>query len=114
MPPSDEWYNVQEEEGKGKEKGANLASTRCQKIYFLLRLCHFHSKHEVSRPKKVNISRAVSSVTRKNRQMSIKVAQNDFSRKMIHFDSFKKLPKNVVDLGKLIFVKGFKKLPKVK
>ena len=26
---------------------------------------------------------------------------------------FQKLPKNVGDLGKLIFAKGFKKLPKV-
>ena len=33
---------------------------------------------------------------------------------MIDFDTFKKLPKNVGDLGKLIVAKGFKKLPKVK
>ena len=32
---------------------------------------------------------------------------------MIDFDTFKKLPKNVRDLGKLIVAKGFKKLPKV-
>ena len=37
----------------------------------------------------------------------------DFTRKMIDFDTFKKIPKNVVDLGKLIVAKGFKKLPKV-
>ena len=42
------------------------------------------------------------SVTRKNCQMSIKVAQNDFIRKMIDFDTFTKLPKNVGHLGKLI------------
>ena len=29
-----------------------------------------------------------SSVTRKNRQMSKKVAQNDFTRKLIDFDTF--------------------------
>ena len=33
--------------------------------------------------------------------------------KMIDFDTFTKLPKNVGDLGKLIVAKGFKKLPKV-
>ena len=32
---------------------------------------------------------------------------------MIDFDTFKKLPKNVRDLGKLIVAKGLKKLPKV-
>ena len=32
---------------------------------------------------------------------------------MIDFNTFKKLPKNVRDLGKLFVVKGFKKLPKV-
>ena len=42
------------------------------------------------------------SVTRKNCQMSIKVAQNDFIRKTIDFDTFTKLPKNVGHLGKLI------------
>ena len=45
--------------------------------------------------------------------MSIKVAQNDFARKMIDFDTFTKLPENVGDLGKLIAAKGFKKSPKV-
>ena len=45
--------------------------------------------------------------------MSIKVAQNDFSRKMIDFDTCTKLPKNVGDLGKSIVAKGFKMLPKV-
>ena len=54
-----------------------------------------------------------SSVTRKNRQISIKVAKNDFSRKIIDFDTFSKIAKNVGDLGKLIVTKGFKKLPKV-
>ena len=32
---------------------------------------------------------------------------------MIDFDTFKKLPKNVEDLAKLIAAKGFKNLPKV-
>ena len=34
-------------------------------------------------------------------------------KKMIDFDRFKKLPKNVGDLGKIIAAKGFKKFPKV-
>ena len=42
-----------------------------------------------------------------NRQMTIKVAKNEFTRKM------KDLPRNVGDLGKLIAAKGFKKVPKV-
>ena len=50
----------------------------------------------------------------KNRQMSIKVAQKYFTRKMIDFDTFtKKCPKNVGDLGKLIVAKGLNKFPKV-
>ena len=53
------------------------------------------------------------SVTRKNCRMSIKVAQNDFTRKMIDLTPLQKLPKNVGDLGKLIAAKGFEKLPKV-
>ena len=32
---------------------------------------------------------------------------------MNYFDTFKKLPKNGEDWGKLIVAKGFKKLPKV-
>ena len=32
---------------------------------------------------------------------------------MIYFDTFTKMPKNVGDLGKFIFAKGFKKFPKV-
>ena len=44
--------------------------------------------------------------------MSIKVAKNDFTRKINFFDTFKKLPKNVGDLGKLFAAKGFEKLPK--
>ena len=42
-----------------------------------------------------------------NRQMTIKVAKNEFTRKM------KDLPRNVGDLGKLIAAQGFKKVPKV-
>ena len=42
-----------------------------------------------------------------------KLDKIDFTRKMIDFDTFKKIPKNMVDLGKLIVAKGFKKLPKV-
>ena len=45
--------------------------------------------------------------------MSKKLPKNDFTRKMIDFDTLQKLPKNVEDLGKLIVAKGFKKLPKV-
>ena len=39
--------------------------------------------------------------------------KNGNTRKMIDFDNFKKLPNNEGDLGKLIVVKSFKKLPKV-
>ena len=45
--------------------------------------------------------------------MSEKVAQNDFTRKIIDFDTLKKLPKNVEDLGELKLAKCFKNLPKV-
>ena len=40
--------------------------------------------------------------------MSIKVAQNDFTRKLKILTPLQKLPKNVGDLGKLIVAKGFK------
>ena len=40
--------------------------------------------------------------------------KNEFTRKMIDFDTFTKMPKNVGDLGKLIVAKGFKKFPKVR
>ena len=43
-----------------------------------------------------------------------KLPKKDFTRKMIDFDTFTKLPKNVGDLDKLIVAKGFKNLPKVK
>ena len=42
--------------------------------------------------------------------MAIKVAKNDFTRKMIDYDTFTKLPKNVGDLSKLNVAKGFEKL----
>ena len=46
--------------------------------------------------------------------MSKKLPKNDFTRKMIDFGHlYKKLPKTVGDLGKLIVSKGFKNLPKV-
>ena len=45
--------------------------------------------------------------------MSIKVAQNDFTRKILDFDTFAKMPNNVGELGKLIDAKSLKKLPKV-
>ena len=45
--------------------------------------------------------------------MSIKVAQILFHLKMNDLAHLQKLPKNVGDLGKFIFAKGFKKLPKV-
>ena len=54
-----------------------------------------------------------SSVTRKNRQMAVKVPQNDFTSKIIDFDTFTKMPKNLGDLGKLIVAIGFKNLLKV-
>ena len=53
------------------------------------------------------------SVTRKNCQMSIKVAKNDFTRKLKILTPLQELSKNVGDLGKIIVAKGFEKLPKV-
>ena len=43
--------------------------------------------------------------------MSVKVAQNDFTIKMMDFDTFTK--KYVGNLGKLIVAEDLKKLPKV-
>ena len=44
--------------------------------------------------------------------MSVKVAQNDCSRKMNDFDTFTKNTKNEGDWSKIIFAIGFEKLPK--
>ena len=49
---------------------------------------------------------------KKYRQMSIKVAQNDFTKK--DFNTFTKIAKNVGNLAKIIVATGFEKLPKVK
>ena len=48
----------------------------------------------------------------KNCQMSIKVAQNDFTRKWMILTPLQKLPKNVGEWGKIIDATGFKCLPK--
>ena len=71
------------------------------------------SSLKVERNRTVNAAglKITTSVTRKSHQMSIKVAQNDFTRKIL--TPFKKLPKNVGDLGILIVATGFEKLPKV-
>ena len=53
------------------------------------------------------------SVTSKSRQMSIKVAQNDFTRKWMILTPLQKLPNTVGNLGKTIVATGFEKLPKV-
>ena len=53
------------------------------------------------------------SVTRKIAKCLEKLPQRDFTRKMNDCKTFKKLPKNVGDLGKLIVAKGFKKMLKV-
>ena len=54
------------------------------------------------------------SVTRKKSpNVYKKLSKNDFTRKMIDFNTLQKLPKNVGDLGKFIVAKGFKKLLKV-
>ena len=45
--------------------------------------------------------------------MSIKVAKNDFIKKLKILTHLQKLPKNVGDLGKLIAATGFEKLAKV-
>jgi len=50
----------------------------------------------------------------KSRQMSIKVAQKWFHKKYESFLSlYKKLYKNISNLGKIIVATGFEKLPKV-
>ena len=55
-----------------------------------------------------------TSVTRKKSpNVYKKLPKNDFTRKMIDFNTLQKLPKNVGDLGKFIVAKGFKKLLKV-
>ena len=54
-----------------------------------------------------------ASVTRINRQMPIKVAQNDFTRKMIYFDTFTKIALECGRFGQVIDATGFEKLPKV-
>ena len=41
------------------------------------------------------------------------MSKNEFTTKIKDFDTFKKFPKNVRKLGKLIVAKGFDKLPKV-
>ena len=46
---------------------------------------------------------------KKNRQ---KLPKNGFTRKMIYFETFTKIAKNVGDLAKLIAAKGFKSCPK--
>ena len=51
---------------------------------------------------------------KKNCQMSVKVVQKWFHQKNDRFwHLYKKMPKNVRDLGKSIIAKGFKNLPKV-
>ena len=52
-------------------------------------------------------------MTRINRQMPIKVAQNDFTRKMIYFDTFTKIALECGRFGQVIDATGFEKLPKV-
>ena len=50
----------------------------------------------------------------KSRQMTKKITQNDFTRKMKGFVThLQKLPKNVGDLGLIIVATYFEKLPKV-
>ena len=53
-----------------------------------------------------------SSVTSKSCQMSIKVAQRWLLEKLKILTPLQKLPKNVVELGKLIVATGFKICPK--
>ena len=53
-----------------------------------------------------------TSVTSKNRLMSIKVAQKLSHRKMNDFHIFTKMPNNVSNLGKIVVATGFECLPK--
>ena len=45
--------------------------------------------------------------------MSIKVAKNDFTRKIIAFDTYTKIALECERFGQINGCKGFKKLPKV-
>ena len=66
----------------------------------------FPSLLSISRP---GTSSSLTSVTRKDRQMSIKVDQKMFSLvKLKILTPVQKFPENVEDLGKLIVAKGFK------
>ena len=47
------------------------------------------------------VSREGSSVTRKSRQMSIKVTQIDFTRKMIDLDTFTKIASECRRVGQI-------------
>ena len=55
----------------------------------------------------------LTSVTKKIAKCLLKLPKKHFTRIMIDFNIFTKMPKNVRDLGKLIVAKGFKTLPKV-
>ena len=54
-----------------------------------------------------------NSVTRKNRQMFIKVIKMIPLEKLKILTPLQNFPKNVGDLGKIIVAKSFEKLPKV-
>ena len=60
-----------------------------------------------------NLALTSSETRKKSPNVYKKLPKNDFTRKMIDFNTLQKLPKNVGDLGKLIIAKGFEKLPKV-
>ena len=49
----------------------------------------------------------------KNREMSVKVAKNYFTRKITDFDTFTKIAKECRRFGHIIVAKGFEKLNKV-
>ena len=63
--------------------------------------------------KRTNDERCLQCDQKKIAKCLQKLPKNDFTRKMIDFDTFTKLPKNARDLGELIVAYGFKILPKV-
>ena len=105
---------------RGRDDGRTR--TRPRFHFPILRGSRFFASHEENLPRTVAVQVRVSNeeidkvfnylqCDQKKCQMSIKVARNWFHSK--NFETFTKKPKNVGDLGKLIFAKGFKELPQI-
>ena len=62
-----------------------------KRMFSALLLLPLTPKLKTQNPSQQQSERPIISVTRKNRQLSTKVAQNDLTRKMIDFDTFTKI-----------------------